>query len=109
MDSGKHSEITGDVAVISREMGGKFTTFDGWADGANVELVPDQKIVQTWRGKDWPEGHYSQATISLQDNEGVTKLAFVQTGVPEDVYEDVKKGWREYYWKPLKAMLEKKG
>ena len=109
MDSRKHSELTGDKAVISRTVGGKFTSFDGWAEGTNLELTPDEKIVQTWRGSDWPEGHYSRATFLLAGGgDGATKLSFVQTGVPEDVYEDVKKGWRDYYWKPLKAMLEKK-
>ncbi len=108
MDSRKHSEFTGDKAVISRAVGGKFSAFDGWAEGTNVELVPDRKIVQAWRGSDWPEGHYSQATFALLETAGNTKLTFTQTGVPEEFYEDVKKGWREYYWKPMKAMLEKK-
>jgi activator of HSP90 ATPase len=107
MDSKKHSKFTGDKAVISKKVGGKFSSFDGYAEGTNLELVPDEKIVQTWRASDWPEGHYSKVTYSLKENDGGTRLTFTQTDVPEDQYEDVGQGWRDYYWTPLKAMLEK--
>ena len=107
MDSKKHSEFTGDKASISRKVGGKFTAFDGYAEGTNRELVPDEKIVQTWRASDWPEGHYSEVTFSLKKVGTGTRLTFTQTDVPEDQYEDVSQGWRDYYWTPLKEMLEK--
>ncbi|MBM2832567.1 MAG: YndB domain-containing protein, partial [Dehalococcoidia bacterium] len=59
MDSRKHAKFTGDSATISREIGGKFTAYGDYAEGINLELVPDKKVVQSWRGSDWPEGHYS--------------------------------------------------
>ena len=96
MDSKKHAQFTGGKANISREVGGRFTAFDGYSEGENLELVPDRKIVQTWRGSDWPEGHYSKATFTLTKVEGGTRLTFTQTGVPEDQYEDVSQGWRDY-------------
>ena len=94
MDSRKHSKFTDAKAGISRRIGGKFTAYDGYIEGVNLELVPDEKIVQSWRGSDWPEGHYSKAT-------------FTQTGVPENQYESISQGWSDYYWKPMKEMLEK--
>ena len=106
MDSKKHARFTGAAASISREVGGKFTAYDGSLQGENLELVPDAKIVQTWRSDDWPEGHYSRATFSLAKVEGGTRLTFTQTGVPEDFYEDVKQGWIDYYWEPMKRLLE---
>jgi activator of HSP90 ATPase len=107
MDSDKHSQFTGDKAYISREVGGRFTAFDGYSEGVNIELVQDKKIVQTWRASDWLEGHYSQITFSLQKSEDGTQLTFTQTGVPEEQYEDISQGWWDYYWKPMKEMLEK--
>lgn len=107
MDSKKHARFTGGKATISREVGGKFSAFDGYAEGVNLELVPDKKIVQTWRAEDWPEGHYSRVTFSLIKAEGGTRLTFIQTGVPEEQQENVAQGWRDYYWTPLKEMLEK--
>jgi activator of HSP90 ATPase len=106
MDSKKHARFTGAAASISREVGGKFTAYDGSLQGENLELVPDAKIVQTWRSDDWPEGHYSRATFSLAKVEGGTRLTFTQTGVPEEFYEDVKQGWIDYYWEPMKRLLE---
>jgi activator of HSP90 ATPase len=107
MDSKKHAKFTGDKASISRKVGGKFSVFDGYSEGTNLELIADNKIVQTWRASDWPEGHYSKATFSLKEIEGGTRLTFTQTGVPTDQYADISQGWRDYYWAPLKEMLEK--
>jgi activator of HSP90 ATPase len=106
MDSEKHSMITGTEAEISRGIGGKIWAYDGYITGENTELVQDKKIVQKWRGSDWPEGHYSKATFNLEEMEGRTKLIFTQTSVPEEVYEDVSHGWYEFYWNPMKEMLE---
>ena len=55
MDSKKHSAFTGDKAVISREVGGTFEAGTGYISGTNLQLVPDRKIVQSWRGTDFPE------------------------------------------------------
>ncbi len=82
MDAKKHAEFTGGEAKISRKVGGKFTIYDGEIEGENLELVPDKKIVQTWRYSDWPEGHYSTATFSLEEVDGGTRLTFTQTDVP---------------------------
>ena len=107
MDSQQHSELTDDMAVISREVGGGFTAFGGYSEGVNLELVPDKKIVQTWRASDWPEGHYSEITFLLQENDSGTRINFIQTGVPEEQFADISQGWYEHYWNPMKKMLGK--
>jgi activator of HSP90 ATPase len=107
MDSKKHAGFTGGKATISRELGGKFSTFDGYAEGVNLELVPDKKIVQTWRAEDWPEGHYSKVTFSLNKVGPGTRLTLTQTGVPGEHCEDIAQGWQDYYWSPLKDRLGK--
>ena len=107
MDAKKHSEFTGGRAKISRQVGGKFNIYNGDIEGTNLELVADKKIVQSWRYSDWPEGHYSTSTFSLEAVPGGTRLTFTQTDVPDDKYEEIKQGWKDYYWKPMKEMLEK--
>ena len=107
MDSKKHAELVGDEAKITKKVGAKFSIYGGEIEGVNLELVPDRKIVQSWRYSDWPEGHYSKATFLLEESQGGTKLTFTQTEVPEDLYEDVAQGWKDYYWQPMKDMLEK--
>ncbi len=107
MDAKKHAVFTGGKATISRKVGGKFSVFDGYAEGKNVELIPDKKIVQTWRASDWPEGHYSRVTFMLEESDGKTKLTFTQSDVPDEQSADISQGWRDYYWKPMKELLEK--
>ena len=108
MDSNKHSQLTGSEVGIERKIGSKFSVYDGDIQGVNLELVPDQKIVQSWRYSDWPKGHYSKATFSLKQVPGGTRLTFTQTEVPEKFFEDIKQGWKDYYWEPMKDMLNKK-
>lgn len=109
MDSKKHREFTGNSAKISREIGGTFNVDDGYITGKNVELIPNEKIVQLWRANepDWPDDHYSRITIELTPIEEGTRLMFKQKEIPEDCYEVIKEGWSTYYWEPLKSYLEK--
>ena len=109
MDSKKHSEFSESKANISRDVGGKFTAYDGWIHGENLELVQDKKIVQTWRGNDksWPKGHNSRVTFELKKVKEGTELKFTHDDVPEDWYDDLSKGWEEQYWAKMRKMLEK--
>ncbi len=102
MDSSQHSEFTGAKASIDNKVGGKFSVWDGYASGVNLELIPGKKITQTWRASDWPAGVYSKLTIELKTLGENTELEFTQTGVPDEFYQDIKDGWQDYYWKPLK-------
>jgi activator of HSP90 ATPase len=106
MDSRKHAKFTGEKARIGRKIGEKFTAYDGYISGVNLDLVPDKKIIQSWRGNDWPEGHYSRVTFSLQKVKNGTRLTFRQSGVPEKYYKDINQGWRDYYWTPMQEMIE---
>ena len=108
MDSDNHTRFTGAKATISREIGGSFTAYDGALSGTILELVPDSKIVESWRGSDegWVEGHFSTATFTLEAIDGGTRLIFVQTGVPEASYEQINKGWQTYYWPKMREFLE---
>ncbi len=106
MDSAEHARFSGAPASISREVGGAFTAYDGALTGTNVELVPDAKIVQSWRAGDWPEGHYSTATFLLEEADGGTRLTFTQTGVPEQNFDDINQGWRDFYWSKMESSLE---
>jgi activator of HSP90 ATPase len=107
MDSKKHAELVGAEAKISKKVGAKFSIYGGEIEGVNLELVPDKKIVQSWRYSDFPEGHYSKATFLLEESQGGTKLTFTQSDVPEERYEDISQGWKDYYWQPMKEMLGK--
>lgn len=107
MDSAKHSKFTGAKAEISRKEAEVFTAYDRYIEGVNIDLVPGKRIVQEWRGSDWPEGHYSTVTFDLKDIGWGTKLVFTQTEVPDEHAEAISQGWKEHYWDKLKPFLEK--
>lgn len=95
----------GRAASIATEAGGAFTMFDGHITGRHVELIPGKRVVQAWRSKDWPEGHYSIARFELTPEGKGTKLVFDQTGHPADAKAHLESGWANMYWEPMKAML----
>lgn len=108
MNSRKHAKFTGAPAKISMKVGGAFSVHGGYATGVNLELTPNKKIVQSWRASDWPADHYSRVTFALASaGKGKTKLTFTQSGVPDDQFEEIKQGWIDYYWEPLKKMVER--
>src|SRR5215468_10201771 len=75
MDSKQHAAFTGAPARVSREVGGPVSCHDGFISAVNVDLEKNTRIVQAWRGKNWPEGVYSIATFALEPTAGgKTKL-----------------------------------
>lgn len=109
MNSKKHSKFTGYSAKISNKIEGKFTVYGGYIEGKNVILIKNKKIVQYWRGTDdsWPKNYFSKVTFLLEKVKNSTKLIFTHSGVPTEAYKDIKQGWKEYYWDPMKKFLEK--
>ncbi len=105
MDSEKHAAFTGEEALISREIDGGFAEYSDFIEGINMEIEQDKKIVQKWRAKDWPEGHYSTVTYDFVKEKNDTVLTMVQTNVPDDQYESITKGWATFYWNKMKEVL----
>jgi len=107
MDSKKHSAFSGDKAIISRKIDGKFKAYGGYISGKNIEIVKDKRIVQTWRASDWPSGTNSKVIFEFEKSVKNTKLKFTQEDVPEEQYADIKQGWIDFYWEPMKKYLAK--
>lgn len=107
MDSTQHERFTANgVANISREPGGEFTCHGGIISGRNIELVPNNRIVQAWRSARWHKGIYSIARFELQPRENGTLLVLDHTGIPDDQREDIEAGWHTRYWEPLRKYLQ---
>ena len=108
MDEKKHAAFTGSVTKMSTEPNGKFSVFDGYCNGYNIELVRGKRIVQAWRFEEdgWPDDHFSICTFELEKAGNKTKLRFLQTNVPEHKVESIKAGWKQYYWVAMKAYLK---
>src|SRR6266481_3578834 len=106
LDSRQFSEFTGGApAEISRDPGGAFSCFGGMITGRNVELIPNQRIVQAWRVGNWPEGVYSIVQFALKAQGSESKLSLLHVGFPEGSEEHLASGWSKMYWEPLKKYL----
>jgi activator of HSP90 ATPase len=92
-------------AEISPEAGGAFTVFGGHISGRNIELIPNERIVQAWRASDWAIGTYSIARFVLTKEGAGTRLVFDHTGFPVGQAEHLAAGWKENYWEPLEKFL----
>jgi len=109
-DSKKHSAVTGKRATISRKIGGTFSASGNEVSGINVDLVPGQRIVQAWRHRQFPEGIFSMAAVTLTPTaDGGTELVLTHRGVPKDLIPETELSWREQYWSRIKAFLARAG
>ncbi|ERL85899.1 activator of 90 kDa heat shock protein ATPase homolog 1 [Dendroctonus ponderosae] len=82
--------------------GGKFELFGGNITGTFEELVPNKKIVKQWRYKQWPDGHHSLVTITIDQKNDHTEVILSQSGVPSAEAEVTRNNWDRYYWQAMK-------
>lgn len=82
--------------------GGEFILFGGNVHGKFQELVPNKKISQTWRLKQWPTGHFSNVVLDIEEKDDHTELQLTQTGVPVGEFDTTRNNWERYYWNSIK-------
>ncbi len=109
IDPNKHSEFTGSKATGNPNIGTKFTAWDGYIHGKNLELVEGKKIVQNWVTTDWPQDFPpSRLELSFKELEDKTEITMVHSDVPITQEADLRQGWIDFYWEPLKEYFERK-
>jgi activator of HSP90 ATPase len=102
LDSKQFAALTGATAEIDPTAGGAFSTFGKLIEGRNVELVPNQRIVQAWRPASWDPGVYSIVRFELKPHSAETMIVLDHTGFPEGDFKHLEWGWNAYYWQPMK-------
>lgn len=107
LSSEKHSDMTGGEASASDKVGDRFTAWDGYIEGENLELEPYTRILQSWRTSQF-EAHEedSQIEILLHEIDGQTELTLIHSNVPESG-EHYIKGWDNHYFQPMKAYFSR--
>lgn len=106
MDAKKHAIIAGGPAKITRKEGAKYSVFEGYATGKNLQLIPNSLIVQTWRASDWnKDDEDSVFIIQLEAKGKDTIVNMFHLNVPDKQAEALDGGWHTFYWKPMKDFL----
>ncbi|CAG8453637.1 11809_t:CDS:2 [Ambispora gerdemannii] len=90
---------------LARHVGGAFSLFGGNITGVFTELIPNQRIAQTWRLTTWPEGHYSNVVLQFDQKSDSTTVHVTHDGVPVGEEEIVRRNWQNYYWNPIKSVF----
>lgn len=103
-----HSSFTDSDVEIDPVEGGRFTAYNGYIKGENLELVKGKKIVQRWQAaeEEWEETHFSTVKFELEPFQDGTLLKFTHSAVPEPCATSIFAGWKQYYWDPMKEYFE---
>ncbi len=109
LDSDEHAAFTSSPAQIDPALGGRFTAWDGYISGQNLEQEPGRRILQSWRTPEFPAGSPdSLLELLLEPTEdGNTRLTLLHTRNPQGQSEEYQKGWEEYYFKPMQEYFRK--
>lgn len=103
LDSRKHAAMTGVAAKCSRRVGAKFTAWDGYIEGTNLELEPGKRIVQSWRTSEFaPTDADSRLEVVLAPSARGTKVTLRHSHLPAHGMQ-YKQGWVDAYFNPMKA------
>ena len=91
--------------AIGKVAGGALILFGGLITGRQLELVPNQRVVQAWRAGSWKPGEYSIVRFELSDDGAGCKLVFDHTGFPAGEAQHLADGWKLNYWQPMAKAL----
>ena len=101
LSSEGHTKMTGGSAIISNKIGDKFTAWDGYIEGVNIDLEPNKRIFQTWRTSQFNEDEEdSEIEVLLNEVDGKTELTLIHTNLSESG-EHYKNGWEDNYFEPM--------
>ncbi len=73
--------------------------------GRNVELIPNQCIVQAWRPTHWDPSVYSIVRFDFKPQADGTLVVLEHSSFPQGEHDSLYAGWISHYWDPLKKYL----
>ncbi len=108
LDSAIHSKMTGGEAECGKNIGDSFTIWDGYIKGINIDLKPNEEIIQSWRTSEFDENDEdSKLIIVLKVVKDGTELTLRHSNIPEGQTQ-YKQGWKDHYFTPMKSYFENK-
>jgi activator of HSP90 ATPase len=95
---------SGYQAVMENRPDTEFSMFDGDITGRIKTLESPSLLEQTWDfGDQEAESH---VRIELFEEKGKTRIELNHSNIPDDAFENIEIGWKEYYLGALKTYLE---
>jgi activator of HSP90 ATPase len=87
---------SGYPAEMSTEPESEFSLWEGDITGKNIEFVQDRKVVQEWYFGDQAEKSIVIITIAPDRENSI--IVVEQTNIPDDEFDGIAEGWREFYF-----------
>lgn len=104
MSSDKHTAMTGGAATVDPVVGGKFTAWDGYIWGRNLDLDSPTRIVQSWRTSDFTDADVdSKIEVTFEQAVSGTLLRLRHSDVPSNDHGYEDGGWQSNYFDPMIA------
>ena len=94
---------SGYPAEMSTEPGSEFSLWEGDIEGRNIEFVTDRKMVQQWYFGDQSEE--SVVTITIDPSGSDSLVTVEHTNIPDEEFDSIAEGWREYYMGAINAFF----
>ncbi|MDR2413945.1 MAG: SRPBCC domain-containing protein [Odoribacteraceae bacterium] len=95
---------SGFQAEMKAEEGFLFSLWEGDVCGINLKVVPDHLLVQEWFFGETE--HPSIVTLRMEKAGDKTRVELSHENIPDEVYDEIANGWKEYYLAAVKGMLE---
>ena len=86
---------SGYPAIMSTAPGSEFSLWEGDITGKNLEFVQNKKLVQEWYFGEQAEK--SVVTITINPDRENSLVTVEHTNIPDNEFNDITEGWREYY------------
>ena len=98
--------MTGSPAQVSANVGGKFSAWNGYIRGENLELESSSRILQLWRTSEFEDSDEdSMLEVLFETTEYGTKVRIRHTRLPDHGMQ-YQQGWKNSYFTPMKAYFE---
>lgn len=105
----RHAAIAGGKVQIGSKPGSTFRAFGGALRGRMLQTIPGRLIVQSWRSTGFRKSDPDSTLIIRFTPAGKRgRVDLVHVNVPDHDYNGVNKGWKTYYWKPWRKLLNRR-
>ena len=94
---------SGAQAEMDLSVGGTFQLWNGDIWGTNTFIDAPKHLEQDWFGDKWDKP--SKVCFAMVSDDGQTTLVLCHGEIPERE-KDFADGWRDYYFEPLKKLVE---
>ena len=95
---------SGYPAQMEDKVGFVFSLWEGDLTGVNLEVQVNKLLVEEWFFGEQEE--QSIVRIALKKNNNKTLVELDHSNIPNEAYDEITEGWREYYLGSIKSMLE---